>query len=117
MAEQKIAIFAFDGEPACFAHALLNGMDMQQRGWQVRLIIEGRATALVRDLNDMEKPFAPVYAKAKGAGLIDCVCRACAYKMGALAAAEEQGLRICEEMNGHPSMARYREEGYEIITI
>ncbi|EKD41135.1 MAG: hypothetical protein ACD_74C00006G0001, partial [uncultured bacterium] len=36
--EHKIAIIAFAGEPACFAHALLNGLDMQARGWEVKLI-------------------------------------------------------------------------------
>lgn len=115
--EHKIAIVAFAGEPACFAHALLNGLDMQARGWEVKLIIEGKATALVKELAEAEAPFAPLYAKAKTSGLVDCVCRACATKTGALAAAEAQGLPLSGEMQGHPSMARYLEAGYTIITI
>ncbi|HIJ89641.1 MAG: cytoplasmic protein [Desulfobulbaceae bacterium] len=115
--DQKFVIVAFAGEPACFAHALLNGLDMQARGWDVKLVIEGRATALIRELGELDAPFAPLYAKARKAGLIDCVCRACANKMGALAAAEAQGLPLADEMQGHPAMARYLEAGYTVITI
>lgn len=115
--EQKIVIVAFAGEAPCFAHALLNGLDMLARGWEVKLVIEGRATALVKELAEADAPFAPLYAKAKKAGIIDGVCRACANKMGSLAAAEAQGLPLADEMQGHPAMARYVEAGYTVITI
>ena len=32
-------------------------------------------------------------------------------------AAQELGLTLLDDMNGHPSMAGYRSEGYEIITF
>lgn len=115
--DQKIVIVAFAGEPACFAHALLNDLDMQVRGWDVKLVIEGRATALIKELVEPDVPFGPLYDKAKKSGLIDCVCRACATKMGSLAAAEAQGLSLADEMQGHPAMARYLEAGYTVITI
>ena len=99
----KIVIVAFAGEPACFAHALLNGLDMQARGWDIKLVIEGRATGLIKALAEPDAPFAPLYGKVKKSGLIDCVCRACANKMGALAAAEAQGLPLAGEMQGHPA--------------
>jgi hypothetical protein len=37
--------------------------------------------------------------------------------MGSLDAAMEQNLPICGELKGHPSMSRYIENGYEIITF
>ena len=114
---QKLAIFAFAGESGCFAHALLNALDMAAKGNEVRLIVEGKATAMVRDLQDPAQPFAVLYNKVKAAGLIDAVCRACAARTGALAAAESQGLPLVDEMGGHPSMARYLAAGYQIITI
>ncbi len=113
----KIVIVAFAGEAPCFAHALLNALDMQTRGWEVKLVIEGRATALIKELAESGAPFAPLFDKVKKGGLIDCVCRACANKMGALAAAEAQGLPLADEMQGHPAMARYVEAGYTVITI
>ncbi len=115
--EHKVVIVAFAGEAPCFAHGLLNCLDMQARGWDVKLVIEGRATALIKDLAEPEASFAPLYDKVRRGGLIDCVCRACANKMGALAAAEAQGLSLADEMQGHPAMARYVEAGYTVITI
>jgi len=80
-------------------------------------IIEGSATKLVKELADETKPFANLYKKVKETGLIDCVCKACAAKMGALDAAVEQNLTRCDELNGHPSLAKYLEQGYQIITF
>lgn len=114
---KKTALFAFNGDPVCFAHVLLNGLDMKAKGFDVKLIIEGSATKQILELMDPEKPFASLYQKVKDEGLIDCVCKACAAKMGVLNSAIEQNLPICGEMSGHPSMSKYLEAGYEIITF
>jgi hypothetical protein len=92
-------------------------MDMNSKGYDVKLVIEGCATALLTELADPKKPFSNLFAKVKAAGLIDCVCRACATQSGGLKSAEEQRLPLCDEMSGHPSMAKYVDKGYTIIVI
>jgi len=114
---KKVALFAFNGEAMCFAHVLLNGIDLNENGYDVKIIIEGTATKQVKELADEAKPFANLYKKVKELGLIDCVCKACAAKTGSLEAATQQALPICDEMTGHPSIRRYSEQGYEIITF
>ena len=114
---KKVALVAFNGEPMCFVHVLLNALDMKEKGYEVKVVIEGSATKLVNELNDEAKPFGKMYLDVKARGMIDCVCKACAMKMGALEGAEEQGLPSCGEMKGHPSLAKYMEDGYEIITF
>jgi hypothetical protein len=99
----------------CFAHVLLNTLDMKKRGYNVKLVIEGTATRSILELSDSGKPFAGLYASVRESGLIDCVCRACSAKTGTLESAEEQKLPLCDELDGHPSIARYIEEGYEIL--
>jgi hypothetical protein len=37
--------------------------------------------------------------------------------MGTLEAAELQGLKLLDDMSGHPSMARYQEQGFDVITF
>jgi len=101
----------------CFAHALLHAHDLKEKGYYVRLVIEGGATAQIKELAAPDKPFSGLYQKIKEAGLIDCVCIACSKKMGALDNANEQGLNLCGEMSGHPSMAKYLEAGYQIIVF
>jgi hypothetical protein len=114
---KKVALFAFNGEATCFAHVLLNALDMQEKGFEVRVIIEAEATKQVSLLRNETKPYADLYKRVKDAGLIDCVCKACATKFGALNAAIQQGLGTCGEMSGHPSIARYKEEGYEVLVF
>jgi hypothetical protein len=114
---KKVAIFAFRGEPGCFAHVLLNAMDMRGKGWDVAVVVEGAATAAAAELAEPGAEFNELYSQVKELGLIDCVCRACAYKQGVLDKLERQGVSWGTELKGHPSMSRYLEEGYEIITL
>ncbi len=114
---EKVAIFAFQGEVMCFVHALLYAEEMKEKGHDVKLIIEGSATKLVKELADPEVPFGKLFKKIKETGVIDCVCQACSMKMGSYDAAVEQGLPICGEMKGHPSLLRYVEDGYKVVAL
>lgn len=115
--KKKIALVAFNGEAMCFMHVLLNALEMEARGVDVRVIIEGSATQLIPALGVEGAPFADLYAKVREKGLIDCVCKACAAKMKGLEAAEAQGLPICGEMMGHPSLVKYIEDGFEVLSF
>lgn len=115
--QKKIALVAFNGEMMCFVHVLLNALDMHIKGFDVKVIIEGSATKLVSALSNNAAPFFPVYSEVREKGLIDCVCFACASKMGSLEDAKAQGLQLSDEMSGHPSLARYIEQGYEVISF
>jgi hypothetical protein len=114
---KRVVLVAFNGESMCFVHVLLNALDMKEKGYDVKVVIEGSATKLANELNQEGKPFADLYRKVKEQDMIDCVCKACAGKMGALEGVEAQGLPLCSEMKGHPSLARYREQGYDVITF
>lgn len=114
---KKVALFVFNGDPMCFIHVLLNGLDMNDRGYEVKIIIEGSATKLIPELAKEDNPMHRLYEKAKGLDLIDGVCKACSNKMGTIDAVKNEVLRLLDEMTGHPSMARYRDEGFEIITF
>jgi len=114
---KKVVLFAFNGEPMCFVHVLLNALDMEEKGYDVKVVIEGSATKTANELNDETKQFGKLYLKVKEKGLIDCVCNACAAKMKALQGIKEQDLPLCTEMLGHPSAAKYIEQGYQVITF
>lgn len=101
----------------CFVHVLLNALDLHAHGHEVKVIIEGSATKLVQELADPTKPFANLYQQVKAKNLIDCVCKACAAKMGSLSAVVEQNLRLGEDMSGHPGMRQYLEQGFDIISF
>ena len=113
----KVALFAYSAEPVGFTHVLLNAMEMKEKGYDVKVVIEGEATKLVSLLRNDTKPGASEWKRAKQAGVIDCVCQACVAKNGVLTAVIEQGLKVCGEMAGHPSVARYMEQGYVVMTF
>lgn len=108
-------MFVFNGDPMCFIHVLLNALDMKEKGWEVKVVIEGSATKLIPELAKAENPLHQLWEKVKDAGLADGVCKACSNKMGTLEAAKEQSLQLLDEMSGHPSMARYREDNFEVV--
>lgn len=114
---RKVLLTAFQGEAMCFVHVLLNAREMSERGWDVKIIMEGSATALVRDLAVEGVPFHDLYKAVRDEGFIAGVCRACATKMGALEAAREQNLPLAGEMSGHPALGEWMEKGYQIITF
>ena len=114
---KKAALFVFNGDPMCFIHVLLNALDFHAKGYECRIIVEGAATQLIADLENEDHPLHQLWGKTIAAGLVQGVCKACSQKMGTLEAAREKGLVLLDEMNGHPSMARFREEGYDVITF
>lgn len=114
---KKIALFAFNGEPMCFVHVLLNALDLHENGHEVKVIIEGSASRLIPDLIKEDSPLFRLSEKARSLNLIEGVCRACSNKMGSLEVAKEHGFRLLDEMNGHPAMATYLRDGFEVIAF
>lgn len=110
-------LYAFNGELMCFVHVLLNALDMNEKGKKSVIVIEGAAVKLVGELEKESCPFHQLYVKAKEAGFIDGVCKACSSKLGVMDEVEASGLPLLDDMMGHPSMAAYTDKGYTIITF
>ena len=114
---RKVVLFAFNGDPVCFVHVLLNAIDMKKRGYDVKVVIEGQATKLIPGLSNKDDFISEIFCQTLDEGLIEGVCRACSHKTGALKDVEEQNLPLLADMSGHPSMAGFLENGFEIITL
>ena len=116
--EKKFCLFAFNGDPMCFVHVLLNALDMHSKGYTVAVVIEGSATKLIKTFYENETALhRKLYLKLKENKLITAVCRACAATMGVLDAVKAEELPIAGDMQGHPSMSKYIEGGYTILTF
>ena len=114
---KKFVLFAFNGDFMCFVHVLLNAQDMKEKGYEVKIVIEGAAAKLIPELKKKGNPMYALYQKTKDSGLIDGVCKACSNKMGTLEEARADGLKLLDDMNGHPGIAGYMEKGFEVITF
>lgn len=114
---KKYALVVFNGDPMCFIHVLLNALEMHAKGHTARIIIEGAATKLLPELEKKDNFLHTLWQKAKAADLVAGVCKACSNKLGTLEVARELGFTLLDEMSGHPSLIRYRENGFELITF
>lgn len=111
---KKIVFFAFNGEKMCFMHLLLNAVDMHKKGMKVKIVMEGKAVKLIKELEESNNK---MYKKARELNLFDSICKACSAQMGVLEYNEKTGIPMSGELNGHPPMYPYINEGYEIITL
>jgi len=114
---KKFALFAFNGDPMCFVHVLLNALDMKEKGDEVKIIIEGESVKLIPQLVVTGNILNTLWVKVIKQNLIEGVCFACSTKLGTLEDAKKQGLTLLDDMSGHPSISGYRNNGFEIITF
>lgn len=114
---RKYALFVFNGEPMCFIHVLLNALDMKERGAEVQIVLEGASVKLIAELYKEDSPQHALWSKCLEKGLVAGACKACSNKLGTLEAAQKHGLPLLADMSGHPAIAGFREQGYEVITF
>ena len=114
---KKVALMVFNGESMCFTHVMLYAKDFVEKGYEVKIILEGAATKLPAQLIDPDAPFANLFKFMMDNNLIESVCKACSVKMGAHDDIEKIGLPLNGELNGHPSLEKYVEQGYQVITF
>lgn len=114
---EKQVIFAFRGDPMCFIHVLLNGLDLNEKGHEGLIVLEGEALTLVPEMAKPGHMLNTLYEKAKQTGIIHGACKACSVKLKVDKAIEEQGIPFINDMAGHPSMAGFIEKGYRVITF
>jgi hypothetical protein len=113
----KTVLFAFNGDPMCFIHVLLNALDLKNKGHETGIVVEGAAVKLVPELAKAEHPLHTLYMKAKDAGLFYGACQACSAKLNVLKDVKAAGMTMLADMNGHPSIAGYMAQGYTVITF
>ncbi len=114
---KKNIIFAFRGDPMCFIHVLLNGIDLHERGREGLIIIEGEAVTLIPKMAEPDHFLHSLYEKAKGLGIFYGACRACSIKLKVDKDIEKEKIPLTGDMSGHPSMGSFMEKGYEVITF
>lgn len=111
---KKVVFFAFKGEEMCFMHLLLNALDLNEKGIEAKIVMEGEAVKLIQVLEESNNK---LYQKAKDLNLFDSICKACSAKMGVLEYNQTCGIPMNGELQGHPPMVDYIKAGFEIITL
>ena len=98
-------------------------IDRQARSRQITVyanlegVALGEATKLVPELALPENWLHQLWRQARDKGLVAGACKACSQKLGVADAVGKHALPLMDDMNGHPGMARFQADGYEIITF
>ena len=99
-------------------HALLYAADLAEHGYQVALIFEGAGTGWVNELNMPDNAFHQHYQRMKQLGVVEEVCDHCADAHDVKKdLSEEQTRMLSGDYEGHPSLARWADDGYRIIVL
>ena len=115
-------LFAEDGcrQNHCFKHAL----DLDEAGHEVKIILEGRATACIRRLGDESPAFTALFDAAMTKKLVHGTCKAATGGCGhpdasvdGLQLARDRGLLLLDELDGHAGIRNFVDEGYELVFI
>ncbi|AEE14553.1 putative cytoplasmic protein [Thermodesulfobium narugense DSM 14796] len=114
---KKVVIFAFRGDSMCFIHVLLYGIELSQNGIDTRIVLEGESTKLIPELYNENGPLFNLAQKALKLNLFEGVCKACSTMMGTIEDAKKRSFNILSDMSGHAGMARFINEGFEVITF
>ena len=113
----KVVFFVFRPDPMCFMHAILNAMDLEEKGMWGEMVIEGEATKLVPEVSRPDHFLNSLYLKVKQRGMIYGACLACSTKMGVAEAIAAEDIPLIGTMSGHPPMAPFIKQEYTVITI
>jgi len=99
-------------------HALLYSLELKGGGVDVKLVFDGGGTKWVEELIKPSHKLNPVFKKVRSLGIIDGICDFC---VGAFEADRNailaDGLSLTSEFEGHPSILKYVNEGYQIVTL
>lgn len=111
---KKILFYGMTGEKMCFQHVLMNALDLNSAGDEVKIIFEGASVKLV---SVFEEENNPLYKKAKEANLIAGVCLACSKVLDVYEENLKSGLTMLDDMLNHAGMKSYLADGYDVISM
>ena len=99
-------------------HALLYAKELLENGYKVALIYDGAGTGWAAEFRNPENGFNAQYLIVKGKGMFEEVCENCAEHFDVMEKLKNQEkMLLVSDYEGHPSLVRWIEKGYEIIMM
>lgn len=116
----KIAIFvhATDNELGRALHSLVYTKELHDGGHEVKLIFDGQGVLWIRKFEDQGHVANPLYKAVKKLGVIEA-CEHCANSFEVKESTEKSSISFSRDngIDGHASISKLIDEGYQIITL
>ncbi len=100
-------------------HALLYSKELKEHGHEVKLVFDGAGTEWASEWMspESENKLKPMYEELKKAGITEIICDYCATAFQVKGNLDKQKAVTTAEYQGHPSIAKWADQGYQIIVL
>ena len=98
-------------------HALLYAKELKESGADVVLIFDGAGTTWAEKLQDPQHKLHPMYESLKKDGVVQIVCDFCSGAFKVKGKIKDPQLTLTSEYQGHPSVAKWTKQGYQLIIL
>lgn len=99
-------------------HALLYSKELKEHGHDVVLVFDGAGTEWAEEWTNpsSQHKLAPMYRELSKQGLTNIICDFCANAFAAKKL-QEREVPLTAEYQGHPSIAKWVDQGYQIVIL
>ncbi len=99
-------------------HALLYAQELAEKGYPVVLIFDGAGTGWASEFRKPENPFHKRYMKVREMGIVEEICDYCSDQFEVRKdLSEQQKELLVGDYEGHPSLVRWLDRGYQIVVL
>jgi hypothetical protein len=98
-------------------HALLYSKELKEGGYDVALIFDGAGTGWAEKMQDPANKLNSLFVSLKSAGVTEVVCDFCAGAFKVKDKIKGSGLPLVAEYQGHPSLKKWIDQGYQVIVL
>lgn len=100
-------------------HAFLYAGELKKEGYDVVIIFDGAGTTWAKELSDpeSESKILPAYNKFKKDGIVEVICDYCSVAFGVKEDISGEDYVFESDHEGHPSIAKWANKGYQILIL
>lgn len=100
-------------------HALLYARELKEHGHDVVLVFDGAGTEWVEEWvrPESQSKLKPMYEELRRTGVTHVICDYCANAFKVKDALKSEGQALTAEYQGHPSIAKYADQGYQLVVL
>jgi hypothetical protein len=100
-------------------HALLYSRELKEHGHDVVLVFDGAGTEWIDKWTapDTTDKLAPMYREVEKLGITQVVCDFCAGAFHVKESLQGRKVPLTAEFNGHPSIAKWADQGYQLVVL
>jgi len=100
-------------------HALLYSKELLENGYGVVLVFDGAGTEWIHEWTNpgSTDKLLRMYKELQQGGITEIICDYCSYAFHAKEDLKERNIPITNEYQGHPSITKWVNQGYQVLIL